>query len=479
MRRISPRSLLLSIGISLFLFVIIFIVNHRSIDIEELPIKCNCPTVPAQTLPTINNTISIINATKIEAVTIQKVNIPTIAPSTTLPPLPPCKPVEKNSSVQRAIIIYYPHHQSEYFFPEIRWLYRSWAEMLRSQPPTWRTDFLIFTYNFSAEFRSLGCINRIRENKQEPSVCRVFLYVPIIFRTPNITKNNFENAFSDAKKIAKLYNDSVEQMVTIPKINDSETFDLKRSESLYNNLRTYGYIDSINTIYEGFSTFKMYDFVLRTDIDVFIYRHFATYIPQNCTLITGGGGYGTNFNRRKLKRIAHDMGFSHVEMSGMGSTWYGSARDGFLVANQTLHGMLWLAEYEFAQPERESKLGTLMWPEWHYGVLLLYGQHLAINHLVGQNQIRVIIGHNLLDQSSTDPSPQYVQQGIRLNLHCWHTDNRFSKFAFKMGHYNKTELVKYQNDTTAQAYAMRMALESKYMTLEQLADLVRNISITK
>jgi hypothetical protein len=32
-----------------------------------------------------------------------------------------CKEVQKNASVQRAIVIYYPHHQSEYFFPEIRW----------------------------------------------------------------------------------------------------------------------------------------------------------------------------------------------------------------------------------------------------------------------------------------------------------------------------------------------------------------------
>ncbi len=43
---------------------------------------------------------------------------------------------------------------------------------------------------------------------------------------------------------------------------------------------------------------------------------------------------------------------------------YGSPHHGFLVANQTLHGMLWLAQYEFATPERESKLGTIMWPEW-------------------------------------------------------------------------------------------------------------------
>jgi hypothetical protein len=97
--------------------------------------------------------------------------------------------------------------------------------------------------------------------------------------------------------------------------------------------------------------------------------------------MTGGGGYGTDFNRRKLKRIARDMNYVHPGVSGMGSTWfvlylsrkricyvfyfrYGSAHDAYVVANHTLHGMLWLAQYEFATPERDSKLGTLMWPEW-------------------------------------------------------------------------------------------------------------------
>ena len=145
-------------------------------------------------------------------------------------------------------------------------LYRSWAEMLRGQPSTWRTDFVIFSYNYSAEFRALGCVNRIRQNKEEPSICRLFLYVPVQFRTKNVTDNNFQRAFDDAKNVAKAYNDNVEQMVLLPNTNDPITFDIKRSESLYANLRNYGYIDSINTLYEGYNTFKMYDFVLRTDI---------------------------------------------------------------------------------------------------------------------------------------------------------------------------------------------------------------------
>ncbi|CAF1452045.1 unnamed protein product, partial [Rotaria sordida] len=177
------------------------------------------------------------------------------------------------------------------------------------------------------------------------------------------------------------------------------------------------------------------------------------------------------------RRIANDMGFAHADIPSMGSTWYGSPYDAYLVANQTLHGMLWLAQYEFATPEREYKLDILMWPEWHYGVLLLYGQHLALNHLVAINQIRILIGQHLLDQSTTDNTVEYITQGTRLNLHCWHTDERFSKFAFKDGEYNRTELKQYKDDKSAQAYAMRMALESKYMTLEEMAAYGRNKSL--
>ncbi|CAF1147464.1 unnamed protein product [Adineta ricciae] len=464
MRRISYRLLLSAIGLCVGFILIVFVFSHSNggdVTPEKTPrqsAECNCP----ETSKTKSNAAgsSILTQTSI--------------PNKTAA----CKEVKNTSAVQRAIVIFYPHHQRDYFFPEVRWLYRSWVEMLHSQPRTWRTDFVIFTYNFSVEFRSLGCVNRIRANKEEPSICRLFLYVPVQYRTAQLIKDNFQTAFDNAKSVMASYKDMTDPFIGVPVSTDAQTFDAQRSDSLYRNLRSYGYVDSINTIYEGYWTFKMYDFILRTDIDVFIYRHFAKYIPQNCSFITGGGGYGTEFNRRKLKRISRDMGFAHAGISGMGSTWYGSPYDGYLVANQTLNGMLWLAQYEFATPERESKLGTLMWPEWHYGVLLLYGQHLALNHLVATNEIRIIIGNNLLDQSTTEKSNSYVQQGTRLNLHCWHTNERFSKFAFKLGHYNRSELELYRNDTTAQAYAMRMALESKYMTLEEMAELLKNVSVS-
>ncbi len=118
MRRISPRSILSAIGLSVCFLILLFIVNNlntHTINTEPLPVKCDCPTLPPAPPP------------KVETVAVAKVEVPA-APkidattsTQTPPPLPPCQPIEKESPVQRAIIIYYPHHQSEYFFPEVRW----------------------------------------------------------------------------------------------------------------------------------------------------------------------------------------------------------------------------------------------------------------------------------------------------------------------------------------------------------------------
>ncbi|CAF5199461.1 unnamed protein product, partial [Rotaria sp. Silwood1] len=42
---------------------------------------------------------------------------------------------------------------------------------------------------------------------------------------------------------------------------------------------------------------KYYDFILKTDVDVFITTQFAKYVPlTNITLLVGRGGYSTKFS---------------------------------------------------------------------------------------------------------------------------------------------------------------------------------------
>ena len=106
MPRIFPRSSLSSIVLFVCLIATILTVNHLYTlrdDPEVRAAKCNCSELPLQVITPVVPKVEIAIST------------------TTVPPPPPCRPVETESAVQRAILIYYPHHQTGHFFPEIRW----------------------------------------------------------------------------------------------------------------------------------------------------------------------------------------------------------------------------------------------------------------------------------------------------------------------------------------------------------------------
>ncbi|CAF1193182.1 unnamed protein product [Rotaria sordida] len=365
-------------------------------------------------------------------------------------------------SIQRAILVFYPSSQEKYYLPEIRWLYRSWIEMIKYESNQWRTDLIIFTEQYSSSFIQLGClVNQIRTNNDEQPKCRVFIYLRISARYIN----------SLTKQQTIFANDSEKNLFHI---------DISRSILLYNHLRTYPYIDSVNIIAESYSIYSYYDFILKTDLDVFITKQFANYIPNTLkTLIAGRGGYSTQFNTLRLGRIARDMNWKYQNLTNVGSTWYGSPYVAQRIANLTLDAILHLFINEFCAAEREQKVGTLLWPDWHYGVLSMYGTHLAVNHLVNSEKLDVQNGSELLDQSTTNNDQNDIEKNNRLHLHCWHTDAPFSKFQFKENKYNHIDPHALINDRSSLGYAMRMALESRLMTFEELGQQLRNISRSK
>ncbi|CAF0994327.1 unnamed protein product [Rotaria sordida] len=371
-------------------------------------------------------------------------------------------PKLNSSFIQRAILIFYPSNQESHFLPEIRWLYRSWIEMMKYESKNWRTDLIIYTGEYSSSFQQLGCIiNQKRLNNTERPQCRIFLYL----------------------RISKREISSLTQQQTILTHNgkkDLFNINIQRSILLYKKLKIYDYIDSVNIIAESYSTFEYYDFILKTDIDVFITSQFAKYVPlSNATLLVGRGGYSTQFNTRRLGRIARDMNWNYQNLTNVGSTWYGAPYVAQRIANIALDAMLYLYDNEFTSVEREKKLGVLLWPDWHYGVLSMYGTHLAVNHLSISEKLDIKKADELLDQSTTNKDSYDLEKNNRLHLHCWHTDKQFSKFQFKAGKYNDIHPRTLINDTSAQAYAMRMALESRLMTLDELGQYVHRISNNK
>ncbi len=63
-------------------------------------------------------------------------------------------------------------------------------------------------------------------------------------------------------------------------------------------------------------------------------------------------------------------------------------------------------------------MGTENWPFWHYGVLLLYGQNVGMNHLIGSKQLNVIKLANFLDFPSGEDGLVDKKIGI-MSLTSW------------------------------------------------------------
>ena len=100
-----------------------------------------------------------------------------------------------------------------------------------------------------------------------------------------------------------------------------------------------------------------------------------------------------------------------------------------------------------------------MWPEWHFGVLLLYGGHLAINHLIANENLNIILADQLLDQGVTSKDKTDISKNLRLHLHCWHGSEPFSKFQFKEGKYNHINISTLVSDTSASGYVSILLIE--------------------
>jgi hypothetical protein len=158
----------------------------------------------------------------------------------------------------------------------------------------------------------------------------------------------------------------------------------------------------------------------------------------------------------RLERVAKNLDLSFAGVSNLGSTWYSTPDQFRLVSYLTLFGMAYLTEEEFSEPERQGKLGIQLWPFWHYGVVLLYGQNLMMNHLIKTNQLNIVKLENSLDY------PSYFSEEINkmLHIHVFHGDEMFSKFKFKAGSYDSMEYDD-KNVNIAKFYALKMALEGK------------------
>ena len=341
------------------------------------------------------------------------------------------------------------------------------------EPSKWRTDLIIFLDKDSDSFKNsdfllteLNCkFENKRSSAEDKPMCTLIHHKALKNRNlPKPNKKTFD------------YNHILDKIDVF--LDDQKN--LKEFYALLNsNLIDYGYLDSILMAFEGYQYLKSagYDYLIRSDIDVFLTPMFATWLPIHCNdFIVGGGGFSSEFNRKRFKRIAKELEFNYPDVGGLGSTWISTPDQFRLVSYLTLFGMGYLSNEEFTEPERRGKVGVLLWPEWHYGVLLLYGQSLALNHLIGSKQLKVVRLRQLIDFPTTNDESIFK----KLHLHVYHSNEMFSKFLFPTGFYdNMTVSENDANSNKVRYYALRMALEGKRIKPIDLYKKLENEVFTK
>ncbi len=262
--------------------------------------------------------------------------------------------------IVRALTVYYPIEKNDNFQSEFSWMYRSWIEMQKYEPNKWRTDIVVFIDTEHEAFQNkdfflkqLNCsILNVRKSKKDKPMCTLVKYTPYKSRLIRKLSSEFINGHKESKHNYILKDVDI--------FSDDE-MNLRPFFAYLKKITNYGYLDSILMAFDGWSFFKSagYDFLIRSDMDVFLTPLFGMWLPRRCNeFYVGRGGYSANFNMKRLKRIAANIGFEYVSETNLGSTWYSTPDQFRMVSYLTLFSMAYLSEEEFSKPEREGKLGV-------------------------------------------------------------------------------------------------------------------------
>ena len=309
----------------------------------------------------------------------------------------------------RAAIGYLPLEELNRFLPQAKWFLRSYQEMLKTEPPHYRTDIILVVERWHSLLQQLPCVNQSRISRNESGHCRIITgYTPLWKRDLDFERYKFADSIS----IVSFANDS-------------------------NALRHYHWL-------------------LRTDLDVFLTPSFSNWRPE--TFVVGRGSFCFDVfdTCQRLERISRDMGLAppnNDTVENIGSTWYGNTSSIVSCSDLTVQVMKYLHKHEFNETEKSVEYGIKGWPAWHHGVLTLYAGQIAINYCVNGNFVK---RPDMLDFPAS--SEENVSE--HAHLHTWHGHDPFSKFDFASGKYD--EIKREELDLhIVKDYAMYMALDSK------------------
>lgn len=206
----------------------------------------------------------------------------------------------------------------------------------------------------------------------------------------------------------------------------------------------YHFVNSISCLAKNKEYLRKYNYILKTDCDVFITENFKDFFPN--IFHVGIGGYNNDdIVKKRLKDIAKKLGYKHKGKFNIGATWYGDGNLIIKCSEITLKVLKIILGNFF-------KNGEGKWPGWFRGVASMYASEIAINHVVDD----FIISDKF--DSRCDSKNSWKDDGI-YHIHSWYTDDIYSKNNFINNIYDNIDLNTLNTEKTNE-YCLKIALSN-------------------
>jgi len=192
---------------------------------------------------------------------------------------------------------------------------------------------------------------------------------------------------------------------------------------------TYGFVNSFAMFREPEEEAWIrdkYDYILKTDADVFLTENILGYEPDE-TMIGMGGYMQSNPEEilTRLQRIIKKLNLNNNNLNHVGASVFGLTDSTTTLINNHFA----LTEYILNVELSNQNPGK--WPGWFRGVASMYAIHLAVNHMFSEEHVKLYTLDSLCWANKINKST--------IHIHAWHGQYYFSKHEFFKGSYEKLE----------------------------------------
>jgi len=162
---------------------------------------------------------------------------------------------------------------------------------------------------------------------------------------------------------------------------------------------------------------KQYDYIMKTDCDVFLTKNLKGYIPSK--IHVGMGGYYQHDEIKKieyLQYLSKELNLNYKFLTLIGASFFGKTLDVLtIVKNQAFLTEKILQKYSKEEKFIESG--------FHPAISSMIAGELIVNHLYSNQQLILYNLDGLCWETN------FIGTNV-LHIHAWHTFEKWSKFHF-------------------------------------------------